>query len=215
MIVIGVLNSKGGVGKTTLTACLAVRAARDGAAAVVDLDPQSSYSDWYARRGSPDNPALLTGEERASDAIEALSLNSPYQFVFLDGPPGSLTVTKDAVEVCTLVLIPMRTSGLDLAASQDCVKLCLDTGTPFLCVFNAVSSRGAKTLTESARAMLLNWQIPIASTAITHRMQFINAMTLGKTGPEKDKAAAEEIDNLWAEVKKAALAASNKKGGTT
>ena len=70
MIVIGVLNSKGGVGKSTLTAALAVRASRDNQVCVVDLDAQGTYSDWYARRGSPDNPALLTGEDRASDAVE-------------------------------------------------------------------------------------------------------------------------------------------------
>lgn len=99
MIVIAVLNSKGGVGKTTLTACLAVRAAKDGAVCVVDLDSQSSYSDWYSRRGSPDNPALLTGEDRASDAVESLALTAPYEWIFLDGPPGSIITTKDAVEI--------------------------------------------------------------------------------------------------------------------
>ncbi len=77
MLVIGVLNSKGGVGKSTLTAAFAVRAARDNTVCVVDLDSQGSYSDWYTRRGSPDNPALLTGEDRASDAIEALRLSAP------------------------------------------------------------------------------------------------------------------------------------------
>jgi CobQ/CobB/MinD/ParA nucleotide binding domain len=80
MHIIGVLNGKGGVGKTTLTACLAVRAAKDGAAqvAVVDLDPANSYAEWYARRGSPDNPTLFRGVDRASDAVEALRLTSPY-----------------------------------------------------------------------------------------------------------------------------------------
>jgi hypothetical protein len=32
-------------------------------------------------------------------------------------------------------------------------------------------------------------------------MQYINAITTGKTGPEKDKLAAAEIDKLWAEIK--------------
>ena len=59
MVVIGILNSKGGVGKSILTAALAVRASRDGLVCVVDLDSQGSYWDWYSRRGSPDNPALL------------------------------------------------------------------------------------------------------------------------------------------------------------
>src|SRR5262245_35379910 len=117
MQVIGVLNGKGGVGKTTLTACLAVRAIQDRAkVAVLDIDPSSRYSDWYRRRCSPDNPALLGGADRAGDAVAALQLNSPYTYVFLDGTPGSLTVTEDAIAASTIVLIPMRASGLDLAS---------------------------------------------------------------------------------------------------
>ena len=214
MLVIGVLNSKGGVGKSTLTAAFAVRAARDKSVCVVDLDSQGSYSDWYMRRGSPDNPALLSGEDRASDAIEALRLTSPYEIVLLDGPPGSLTVTEDAIKVCDLVVIPMRASGLDLMASQDCVRLCQQTGTGFLCVLNDVSTRDAKSLGENARNTLHTYKIPIAKTAVAHRVPYINAMTRGQTGAEKDKASAAEIDALWAEVIYAAVAASKKKGAS-
>lgn len=207
MVVIGVLNSKGGVGKTTLAAALAVRASRDSQVCVVDLDSQGSYSEWYARRGSPDNPVLLTGEDRASDAVEALKLNAPYDIVLLDGPPGSLVVTEDAIKVCDLVLIPMRASGLDLMASQDCVRLCQQSNIAFLCVLNDVSSRDSKSLGENARNTLMTYKIPIAATAIAHRAPYINAMTKGKTGPEKDKAAAAEIDALWNEIKAAVLGA--------
>jgi chromosome partitioning protein len=212
MLVIGVLNSKGGVGKSTLTAAFAVRAARDSSVCVVDLDSQGSYSDWYTRRGSPDNPALLTGEDRASEAIEALRLTSPYEIVLLDGPPGSLIVTEDAIRVCDLVVVPMRASGLDLVASQDCVTLCRQSGTAFLCVLNDVSARDAKSLGENARNTLLSFKVPLAKTIVAHRAQHVNAMTTGKTGPEKDKAAAAEIDALWLEVKRAAMAAAKKKG---
>lgn len=211
MLVIGVLNSKGGVGKSTLTAAFAVQAAQENAVCVVDLDSQGSYSDWYMRRGSPDNPALLTGEDRASDAIEALRLSAPYEIVLLDGPPGSLIVTEDAIKVCDLVVIPMRASGLDLMASQDCVRLCQQNGAAYLCVLNDVNSREAKSLGENARNTLHTYRIPIARTAVAHRVPYINAMTSGKTGAEKDKAAAAEIAALWAEVKQAAMAAAKHK----
>jgi chromosome partitioning protein len=202
MHIIGVLNGKGGVGKTTLTACLAVRAARDRDAhvAVVDLDPQSSYSDWYVRRGSPDNPGLLRGADRASDAVEALRLTSPYNHLFLDGPPGSILVTEDAVRASTLVIVPIRASGLDLASSQDAIQICQDEGKPLLVVINAKGQHDGK-LVEEARKLLASWKVPVAGTVIAHRTQYINAMTTGKSGPEKDKKAAEEIDALWAEVK--------------
>lgn len=208
MIVIAILNTKGGVGKTTLTACLAVRAAKSGKVCVVDLDSQGSYSDWYSRRGAPDNPALFTGEDRASDAVEALMLNTPFDWVFLDGPPGSLLTTNDAVAAATLVVIPVRASGLDLAASQDCVQICKEAGKPFLCVLNSVSSQQADKLSDSARSMLMTYKVPIAKTAVVQRVAYVNAMTTGKAGPEKDPKAAGEIDALWEEIRKAATAAA-------
>lgn len=211
MLVIGVLNSKGGVGKSTLTAAFAVRAAKDNAVCVVDLDSQGSYSDWYIRRGSPDNPALLTGEDRASDAVEALQLTAPYEIVLLDGPPGSLIVTEDAIKVCDLVVIPMRASGLDLMASQECVRLCQRNGAAYICVLNDVNSREVRSLGENARNTLLTYRIPLAKTIVAHRVPYVNAMTSGKTGPEKDKAAAAEIDALWAEIKHAAITSARKK----
>jgi chromosome partitioning protein len=201
MHIIGMLNGKGGVGKTTLTACLAVRATADKASvAVLDLDPSSSYSEWYHRRGSPDNPTLLTGIDHASDAVEALQLTSPYDFVFLDGTPGSLLVTEDAVRVSTLVLIPMRASGLDLASSQDVIQICQDMQKSYLVVVNDKGQHDGK-LVEEARGLLFSWKVPIANTVVAHRIHYVNAMTTGKTGPEKDKKAAEEIDAVWAEVK--------------
>ena len=204
MHIIGVLNGKGGVGKTTLTACLAVRAAedRDAHVAVVDLDPSNSFAEWYTRRGSPDNPALYRGVDHASDAVEALHLTSSYTHLFLDGPPNSILLTEDAVRVSTLVIIPIRASGLDLGSSRDTIQLCQDYGTAYLVVINGKGQHDGR-LVDEARALLKSWKVPVAEQVIAHRVQFINAMTTGKTGPEKDPKAADEIDNLWAEVKAA------------
>jgi chromosome partitioning protein len=207
MHIIGVLNTKGGTGKTTITSCLAVRAAEDASVAVCDLDPQGSYSDWYRRRGSPDNPALLSGAELASDAIEGLRRTSAYDFVFLDGPPGALMVTEDAVKSSDLVVIPMRASGLDLGASQDCIQLCWDAGVPVLVVLNDKGPHDGK-LVENARKLLHGWKLMVAKAAISHRVPYINAITTGATGAEKDKKAAEEIEDLWKEVMTAARKAA-------
>ena len=64
-----------------------------------------------------------------------------------------------------------------------------------------------------ARNTLFTYKIPVAETAIVQRVAYVNAMTTGKSGPEKNKEAAADIDALWIEVKAAALAA--KKLGAT
>ena len=51
MDVIAVIVQKGGTGKTTLTLALAVAAQLAGkVTAIVDLDPQSTASNWSGRR---------------------------------------------------------------------------------------------------------------------------------------------------------------------
>lgn len=76
MITIAAVNSKGGVGKTTLTSALAVRAAEDSPrVAMVDMDPQKSLVEWWKRRGKSDNPTIFEGAFTAGDAVEALTLD--------------------------------------------------------------------------------------------------------------------------------------------
>jgi chromosome partitioning protein len=211
MNVVGFLNSKGGVGKSTLCAAIAVRAAQESPrVCMVDLDPQESVADWWRRRGQPGNPTLFKGAERASEAVESLSFNG-WDWVFLDGPPGSLIVTDDAIRSSDFVVVPMRASGLDLLASQDAVRLCQDAGVSFMIALNACKSGGADKLVEAARSTLFSNQVPIAHTAVSQRAVFVTAMTNGKTGAEKDKKAAEEIDALWAEIKSATLKAVRSK----
>ncbi|CAA2143859.1 ParA family protein [Hyphomicrobium sp. ghe19] len=205
MNIVGFLNSKGGVGKSTLCAAIAVRAAQENRrVCIVDLDPQESVADWWRRRGQPDNPTLFKGADRASDAVEALALDG-WDWVFLDGPPGSLIVTDDAIRASNFVAVPMRASGLDLLASQDAVRLCQDAGVGYMVVLNACQSRSRDKLVEAARSILFSNQVPIADATITQRIAFVTAMTTGKTGAEKDNAAAEEIEALWKEIKSATL----------
>ena len=59
MRTITVASGKGGSTKTTCTATLAVRAAKDGRVGMIDLnEDQASLTDWWINRGKADNPTL-------------------------------------------------------------------------------------------------------------------------------------------------------------
>ncbi|MFA5956132.1 AAA family ATPase [Hyphomicrobium sp.] len=209
MNVVGFLNSKGGVGKSTLCAAVAVRAALDGKrVCIMDLDPQLSLSNWWRRRGENDNPGLEEQAERASDVMESLQREG-WEWVFIDGPPGALPVTEDAVRASDLVVIPMRASVIDLDASEDAVRYCRTADVPYLVVFNQCKGGSGKDkLLTDARAGLIKAHVPLAETAVTLRTPFITAMASGKTGAERDAAASQEIDALWREIKAATLKAA-------
>lgn len=208
MIVLAVANTKGGVGKTTLTAALAVRAAQESArVAIVDLDPQRSLVAWWERRGQSENPCIFNGAGTAADAVEALRLTG-WDWVFLDGPPAFLTTVEEALDVADLAIVPIKPSMLDMIATRDALVLAHRTKTPVIAVLNDCHK---DRLTAAARNTLEGEKIYVAATEVMHRVSHISGMTVGKTGPEvnngRDKAAAEEINTLWGEVKAAALKA--------
>jgi chromosome partitioning protein len=215
MIVVAVVNTKGGVGKTTLASALAVRAMQDGLkVAMIDLDPQHSLQEWWKRRGSPDNPRVIAEADTASAGLAILK-GQPVEWVFIDTPPAFLSVIEDAVAAAAFNLIPVKTSVGDLQATQDAVVLCQTAGTPFAVVINDVVHTDMK-FAESTERILAKASIPVCKTVIGHRGSYIAANTVGKTAAEvnggKDSKAIEEIDGLWREVKAAVRKAGKANG---
>lgn len=214
MITIAVAGSKGGTGKTTLAAALAVRARQDGKRiALVDLDPQKLLVQWCQRRGvAPDdeNFCIFADVDTAADAVERAWLTG-WDWVFLDGPPAFITVMQEMIDAADFTLIPVKPSMLDLLATQDAVALAREAGAAFLCVVNDAGASELKVV-ESAREFLLSFDVPIADVPIVHRVSHIAAMTVGKSAAEvnggKDAKAAAEIEALWAQVKAAATKAA-------
>jgi chromosome partitioning protein len=219
MITIAVVNSKGGVGKTTLTAALSVVAAQEDGArhrvGIVDLDPQQSLAKWWARRGSPKEekggPTILPGVDSAIKAVELATESGLFDVLFLDGPPAFLTTMEEMIAAADFTLIPIKPSVVDLLATEDAVVLARDRAAGFLCVFNDVAPK--EKAVEKARAILFNNEVPIADTQVMHRAAHVTGMNIGKSGAEVRGAveAARDIADLWAEVQPLAVKASRKR----
>ncbi|MBI1650135.1 ParA family protein [Hyphomicrobium sulfonivorans] len=209
MKAIALASLKGGVGKSTLAAALAVRAVQDGLrVALVDLDPQESVADWFGRRADKAGLTLFHNADLASEAMEALGLTEAPDLVIFDTPPAFVPTVADAIATADLSVIPLRPGALDLIGSEGAVQLAAEAGRPYLCVFNDADARW-KGL-ASAREYLQGAGVPIAGAVVAHRSAFMAAMASGKTGAEgSDKRAAEEIDALWSEIK-----AALEKGGS-
>jgi chromosome partitioning protein len=198
---------KGGVGKTTLAAGIAVAAAQAGERVVaLDLDPQKSLSAWGARRER--ELAGLTVElvppSRVTQLKAALTGlgKKGVTLVLLDTAGADSAVTHAAMRVADLCLIPARPSRLDIEATKTTFQAVLRIGRPIGFILNqcAATSRGSRSSEAAAGLEMLGVLAPQVAMRTDH--QDALASGLGVTEYAPASKAAAEITELWAWVKR-------------
>jgi chromosome partitioning protein len=205
-LVITIAQRKGGAGKTTLAAQLAVAWVRQGArVAVLDIDPQGSLAAWVdLRRGRLGAHAIGFDFAAWPGWRAAPSINDRARLtdiVVIDNPPHAETEAQIAVRAAGLVLIPVQPSPLDLWATEATLKMARDERRRRLVVLNRVPPRSSMTDRIAADLAV---SAPIAATRIGNRIALVRAMAsgLGVGESESTSHAAAEIAALAEEVRK-------------
>lgn len=197
--VIVLAASKGGVGKTTLSAALAVRASQEAKrVGFFDTDFQRSLEMWWGLRGQTDNPKLI-GLDCSQEGLELL-ISEGWDWIFIDTPPALMDRIEQAIVCADLVLIPTGASMLDLTALRPVIEICTALQKPYAFVLNKVET-DAKLTSTAAKA--LESAGSLMKARVTYRRPYISAMTVGKSGPEVERGSgcATEIEALWQELK--------------
>jgi chromosome partitioning protein len=121
-MLIALANSKGGVGKTTVSVHYAVAQAERGRkTALIDSDAQGSSTRWL--QDIQDTVAVFP-LKTADDVIDqAPKIVSQFDVVVADGPAGLSEVTRALLLVADLALLPCGPSALDLRAAQDAIRV--------------------------------------------------------------------------------------------
>lgn len=214
MAVIAILNSKGGVGKTTVATNLAGALARLGMEVLlVDSDPQGSTIDWgmvrdKAERGNTSVAALNT-----LGTIKTVATKKKrYDHVIIDGSARLEDLSIAAIKVADAVIIPTKPTAVDLWAVRPVIKLVRQRQEQLYQAFRGIKQlRCALCVTQQIPRTLLAKQIaaavaeldvPLLTTRITQRVAYAHALQVGKTVQELEPAgkAAQEIARLTQEI---------------
>ncbi len=199
MWIISMSSTKGGRGKTTLAAHLAVEAVKhtDGPVAIIDTDPQASLASWWNLRQAETPAFIQTTLEDLAAQLKALD-DSGYELVVIDTPGADISFTRSILKHCDLAIVPSRPSPLDLGTLNRTVEMIEAAGTTIMFVLNAVTPRTR----ISAQAMMALSQHGAVVGMIHQRTDYAAAMTDGRVAGELDPSSksAEEIALLWKAV---------------
>ncbi|WP_150523438.1 ParA family partition ATPase [Roseibium sediminis] len=204
--ILTVAQQKGGSGKTTLSAHLAVALARKTGepVAILDVDPQGSLGTWYEARENTfgeDNTGLCFRTASGWGARrEARSLARSHGFVVIDTPPKTDTDARPAIEAADFVFVPVQPTPVDVWATEQTIELAAREKTPAILVMNRVPPRAALTA-EMDEAIRSSGYEAFASR-LGNRTSFAASMGQGATVMEEapSSKAAEEMDALIKEL---------------
>ena len=190
-------SQKGGAGKTTLAAHLAIEAEWVGAgpAVLIDTDPQGSLAAWWNSRQA-ETPALAGATLADLPAkLEALAA-AGFKLAVIDTPPAITAAIRDVVKLADLVLIPTRPSPHDLRAVGSTVDIAQETGRPF--AFVVTQAKPTARLTLQAVAALSAHGV-VAPVIVHDRVDYAASMVDGRTVRETDPKgrSAQEIAELF------------------
>lgn len=202
-IVLTVAQQKGGAGKTTLVAHLAVAFQQLGRrVATIDIDPQASLSLWHEARAAAGAADGLTHSRIAGwrTAGEAERLARSHDVVLLDSPPHAETEARIAVRAARLVLVPVQPSPMDVWATQPTLKMAASEKVPVLLILNRVPPRSR--MVEELVAEIAGLGVAVAACRLGNRVGFASALMSGRSVTETGRRtrAAAEVRDLAAEI---------------
>ena len=190
-------SQKGGSGKTTLVAHLAVEAERSdsGETWLIDTDKQATLTLWHERRKEDSPQRLEVPFSRLATGLDTIAAKGAA-YCFIDTAPTISEQSAAILNLADLVLIPVRPSPADLWAVSETVTLVKEAGKRFL--FIITQAKPQATITAQAVAAL-SGHGRVAQAFIADRVSYAVAMTGGRTAPElaSKSPSANEIAALW------------------
>ena len=205
MKIIAVVAQKGGTGKSTITANLAVAAQLEGRKTfIADADPQGSLVEW-ARIRKETSPLVAAVKTSALHPTRYAVERSGLDLMFIDTRCSALDDSLEAAKAAHLTLIVVRPTAVDLRAIAKTVEDLKPLGRPTAFVLNQAPSQRVgrePMIVAEAIELLIGYGLPVAPIGVRNRLIFQSAFACGLGVMEADplSRASDEIGELWSYV---------------
>lgn len=125
MTVISIINTKGGVGKTTASVYLATAFANQGySVALIDTDPQGSAFNWAsdAKEAGEQLPfsLILSNAEHITGHLAGLA---PDTIAVIDTPPRDEDIIAAVADQSDFIVVPMKASPQDIRRTWETLDI--------------------------------------------------------------------------------------------
>jgi len=207
--IIGIIQAKGGVGRSTIATNLAGILSLSQTTLLIDCDmPQGTSSSWYVLR-QEELPAAKLDLDQVNDYRQLVSrcrqLAPSYRYIIIDGPPRIAEMTRAILLLSTLCLIPLGASAAEIWSTGDLVKTIAEARSyrPDIdarLVWNRIRgrTREAQELRVAAESAL---GLKEMEAALSYRVAYSEALARGLCADEwLDRVAHAEIRQLVSEV---------------
>lgn len=208
---IGVIQVKGGAGRSTVATNLAGELSKQGSTVLIDCDmPQGTSASWFAVREQAQK--TLFGSLMADTATNHRELVAKVKqyadadYIVLDGPPRIAELTRAALVLADLCLVPVGASKAEIWATSDILELIEEAkqvkpiNARMVWTRHRPHTRLAQELTELAAKEL---GLPALQSTLGMRVAYMEALGSGLTAAEMSEPNARaEVESLANEVKK-------------
>jgi chromosome partitioning protein len=163
-MILAIVNTKGGVTKTTSSMHVAVALSKFGRTAVLDADPQGSASDWAI--DVEEGGRLLPFDVKVVNQRTLTREANAYDHAVIDTPPGDPRTIDAAIAAADIVLVPTQASELDIKRVWPTLDAASAAGKPVAVLLvktrqNTLALAAAVEAFEASEIAVLETQIPL------------------------------------------------------